>query len=96
MGCQKVSLFDALCQLHVWGAPTHILEAKVQDGKKVPKFDPRSCQGKFLGYSPDHASSVALILNHSTGKILPQFHCLFDNFFQTVQGVKDPAEIDLH
>ena len=94
--CQKVSSFDALRQLHVWGAPTYVLEAKLQDGKKVPKFDPRSRQGKFLGYSPDHASSVALILNRSTGKISPQFHCLFDDFFQTVRGVEDPAEIDLH
>ena len=47
--CQKVSSFDALRQLHMWGAPTYVLEAKLQDGKKVPKFDPCSCQGKFLG-----------------------------------------------
>ena len=95
MTCQKVSSFDALRQLHVWGAPTYVLEAKLQDGKKVPKFDPCSRQGKFLGYSPDHASSVALIFNRSTGKISPQFHCLFDDFFQTVRGVEDPAEINL-
>ena len=94
--CQKVSSFDALRQLHVWGAPTYVLEPKLQDGKKVPKFDPRSRQGKFLGYSQDHASSVALILNRTTGKISPQFHCLFDDFFQTVRGVEDPADIDLH
>ena len=97
LACQKDLSFDALHQLHVWGAPKYVLKARLQDGKKVPKFDPRSRQGKFLGYSPDHASSVALILNHTTGKISPQFHwCLFDNSFQTVRGVEDPAEIDLH
>ena len=66
------------------GEPTYVLKAKLQYGKKVPKFDPRSQQGKFVGYSPDHAwywVAPLLILNRTTGKILPQFHCLFDDFF---------------
>ena len=92
---QKFPNYDHLRRAHVWGAPTYVLDPKLQDGNKIPKFSPRSRQGKFLGYSRNHSSSVALVLNRQTGKISPQFHCLFDDFFQTVRGVNDLNEIKL-
>ena len=39
----------------------------------------------YLGPSPNHARSVALVLNPRTGHVSPQFHIKFDNFFKTVQ-----------
>ena len=93
---QKTENFDHLCRAHIWGAPVYVLKPKLQEGHKIPKFHPRSRQGKFVGFSKDHSSSVALILNHRTGKISPQFHCVFDNFFQTVCGVADANEINLN
>jgi len=55
-----------------------------QDGKKLPKWNRRSRAGQFLGFSKDHASTVALIRNVTTGYISPQFHILFDEEFNTV------------
>jgi hypothetical protein len=41
--------------------------------------------GLNLGPSPNHARSVNLVLNLSTGLCSPQFHCSFDDFFETTQ-----------
>ena len=74
----------ALRNLHVWGAPCYVLDPRLQDGHKIPKFDPRSRRGMHLGKSPQHASTVPLVLNLSTGNVSPQFHVVFDDWFSTV------------
>ena len=74
----------SLQQLHVWGAPCYVLEPKLQDGHKIPKFDPRSRRGLHLGWSPKHAATVPFVLNLSTGHVSPQFHVVFDDWFTTV------------
>ncbi len=83
-----------LRHVHVWGSPCFVLDPKLQDGHKIPKFDPRSRQGLNLGWSPKHASSVPLVLNLTTGNISPQFHVVFDDWFTTVPSIasKDEAE----
>ena len=63
-----------------------MLDPKLQDGKKLPKWDPQTRQGQYLGKSSAHASSVGLIRNLRTGYISPQFHVVYDNLFQTVMG----------
>ena len=63
-----------LRDLHVWGAPCYVLDPKLQDGHKIPKFNSRSRRGLYLGMSPRHASTVPLVLNLQTGHISPQFH----------------------
>jgi len=44
--------YSHLRHLHVWGCPTIVLDPRLQDGKKLPKWSPRSRMGCFLGYSP--------------------------------------------
>jgi hypothetical protein len=39
-----------------------------------------------MGVSSNHASSVPLVLNVSTGSITPQFHIVFDDWFATVSN----------
>ena len=73
-----------LRNVHVWGSPCFVLDPKLQDGHKIPKFDPRSRQGVNLGWSPKHASNVPLILNLDSGHVSPQFHVVFDDWFTTV------------
>ena len=34
--------------------------------------------GIYLGHSPYHIGSVALVLNPETGHVSPQFHVVFD------------------
>jgi hypothetical protein len=44
---------------HVWGCPVYILDPRLQDGKKIPKWDPRVRRGQFLGFSTQHTVPVA-------------------------------------
>ena len=83
-----------LRRARVWGAPTYVLDPKLQDGKKLPKWVPRSRVGQFLGFSPSHSSTVGMIRNLSTGFIGPQFHVLYDELFETVasSGSIDTSE----
>ena len=37
-----------------------------------------------MGKSPDHASTVPLVLNLDTGAITPHFCVVFDDWFTTV------------
>ena len=69
---------------HVWGCPTYVLDPRIQDGKKLPRWQPKSRRGQFLGFSKRHASTVGLIRNIKTGSISPQFHVVFDDGFTTV------------
>jgi hypothetical protein len=39
----------------------------------------------YLGLSPDHATTVPLVLNTSTGLISPQYHMVFDSSFSTTK-----------
>jgi len=78
---QPVSTLD---HSRVWGCPAYVLNPNLQDGKELPKWNRRSRAGQFLGFSKDHASTVALIRNVTTGYVSPEFHILFDEEFNTV------------
>ena len=63
-----------------------MLDNALQSGQGAPKWKERSRLGVYLGPSPNHARSVALVLNPRTGHVSPQFHIKFDDFFETVQS----------
>jgi hypothetical protein len=73
-----------LQNLRVFGCPVYVLEPKLQDGKKLPKWSIIRRTSQFLGFSKDHASSVALVKNCCTGYISPQFHIILDELFTTI------------
>ena len=85
-----------LKDLHVWGCPCYVLDPKMQNGIKLPRWEPRSRRALFVGMSPNHSSNVPLVLNLKTGNISPQFHVVFDDFFSTVmsmpEGDNPPAD----
>jgi hypothetical protein len=66
---------------HTFGCPAYVLDARLQDagGAGPPKWDPRARLGIYLGHSPSHAGSVALVLNPRTGLVSPQFHVVIDD-----------------
>ena len=75
---------------HTWGCPVYILDEKLQSGSiGPPKWEPRSRLGIYVGHSPVHAGSVALVLNVITGHISPQYHVVFDDDFSTVPALRD-------
>ncbi|KAL7474485.1 hypothetical protein ACHAW6_000458, partial [Cyclotella cf. meneghiniana] len=61
------------------------LQNALASGGKLPKWSPRARLGINLGPSPNHARNVNLILNLTTGLVSPQFHCRFDDFFETTR-----------
>ena len=63
--------------LHVFQSPVYVLDKTIQDGKKIPRWKPRSARFQFMGFSGNHATSAPLVLNPATGAITPQFHVVF-------------------
>jgi len=76
-----------LQRTRVWGCPAYVLDPKLQDGKKLPKWKQRSRQGVYLGISPDHSPTVGLILSPITGAITPQYHVIYDELYSTAFGM---------
>ena len=68
---------------HIWGFPLYIITKSNQGATRTPKWETRSRTGIYLGYSPCHTSTVALVLNLRTGYISPQFHVFFDEKLST-------------
>jgi len=75
---------NRLADFHVFRCPVFVLEASLQDGHKLPKWKPRSRMAVYLGLSPDHATTVPLVLNTATGLVSPPYHLVFDDHFTTV------------
>jgi hypothetical protein len=93
---QVLDDFDFLKSVQVFGCPCYVLDPKLQDGKKLPKWVPRSRRGQYLGISTEHSSTIGRIRNLTTGYVSPQFHVVYDPFFTTVPSAGDPelAEVD--
>jgi len=81
---------------HVWGCPVYVLDPKLQEGQKLPRWQPRSRRGIFLGLSAVHSSEVPLVLNLQTGSITPQYHVVFDDLFTTVSSIAREEEPPSH
>ena len=81
-----VQIAPELRHFHAFGCPTYVLDNALQSRQGAPKWKGRSSLGVYLGPSPNHACSIALVLNPRTGHVSPQFHVKLDDFFETVQA----------
>ena len=81
--------------LRVFGCPTYVLHKELQDGSKRQKWTARSWQGCYVGFSPMHARTVALIYNPATTHVSPQFHLVYDEQFSSVSGHSNASTNDL-
>jgi hypothetical protein len=86
---------EYLRRCRVWGCPSFVLDPRLADGKKIPKWALRALQGQFLGFSKAHSTTVGLIRHLSTGYITPQYHVLYDELFTTVKSTQDSHTLDL-
>jgi len=78
---------------HVWGAPSYTLEPSLaKAGVKIPKWQPRSRRGIFVGFSPEHSTLVSLLLNLVTLSITGQYHTVIDDNFTTVSTPEDASD----
>ena len=75
---------------HHFGCPVYVLDGDLQANKgSRKKWVDRARVGVNLGFSPQHSKSVALILSPKTGLVSPQFHCRYDDLFETVTGLNE-------
>ena len=80
-----VQIAPKLCHFNMFRCPMYVLDNALQSGQGAPKWKKQSRLGVYLGPSPNHACSIALVLNPQTGHVSPQFHTKFDDFFEMVQ-----------
>jgi hypothetical protein len=73
--------------LHLWGYPLYVLDPKIQQGQNIPRWEPRSKRGMFLGLSQQHASEVYVGLNLGTGIITTQFYVVSNDLFTTLPSI---------
>ena len=79
-----------------FACPTYALHPNLQTaGGIIGKWKERSRVGLYLGRSPTHARSIALVLNLQTGLVSPQFHIAFDPSFQTVKRTYEGLPLEI-
>jgi hypothetical protein len=69
--------------VHTFAYPVFALQNVLASGKLLPRWSPCARLGLNLGPGPTHARNVYLVLNLMTGCISLQYHCRFDDFFET-------------
>ena len=89
----SANVFPTLGSFHPFGCPVYALHNALQAGQKIPKWDSRARVGMYLGQSPAHSRSVALVLNLVTGLVSPQYHVVYDDMFETVDTMCESGMI---
>ena len=90
-GTSRLELFSSIrvgCNMkhmHTFACPVYALDNAIASGKSLPRWMPRARLGLNLGPSPIHAQNDYLVLNLITGCVSPQYHCRFDDFFETTR-----------
>ena len=75
---------------HTWVCKVYVLDEILKGNiYGLPKLEPRSRAGIYIGHSLFHAESVALVLNPENGHVSPQFHVVFDDEFYTVPFMRE-------
>ncbi len=70
---------------YTFGCPVFFLQNALASGNQLPRWSPCACFGLNLGPHLMHARNIYLVLNLITGCISPQYHCCFNNFFETTR-----------
>ncbi len=60
-----------LQRAHVWGCPVFVLDPRLQDGKKIPKWNRHARLAQFVGFSPEHSTLVANVRHLQTNYVSP-------------------------
>jgi hypothetical protein len=58
---KKWSDYKDILRCHVWGCQVYVLNAKLQNDQRLPKWNRRARLGKFVRFSDEHSSLVANI-----------------------------------
>ena len=63
-----------------------MLDPRLQDGHKIPKWNKRSRRAQFMGYSAKHLSLVSMVCNLQTNHVSPQLHLIHDDIFEKIMN----------
>jgi hypothetical protein len=81
----SIQVGSNLRHVHTFGCPVFALRNMLAYKNQLPRWSPCTHLGLNLGPSPMHARNVYLVLNLATGCVSPQYHCHFNNFFETTR-----------
>jgi hypothetical protein len=90
-GTSRLELFSSirvgsnLRHVHTFGCPVFALQNVLASGSQLPRWSPCTHLRLNLEPSPMQARNVYHVLNLVTGCVSPQYHCHFDNFFETMR-----------
>lgn len=87
-----------LKDMPVWGCPTYVLHPTLQNQGKRPKQQQHSRRTHFMGLAEGYASNVVNIRLLKNSFISPQFHVVFDYWFESVHcdaSLKELSEFDV-
>jgi hypothetical protein len=84
-----VGVQPKLQNFHEFGCPVYVKNAPLQRGQLQSKWMSQARLGIYLGMSPRHARTVALVLNPRSGLVSPQWHVKFNDNFDTVSKTSD-------
>jgi hypothetical protein len=85
----SVGVRPKLQNFHSFGCPVNVLNVPLQTVQSQSKWMSPARLGIYLGMSPRHARTVALVLNPRSGMVSPQWHVKFDDSFDTVSETSD-------
>lgn len=66
-----------------------MLDPKLQDGKKIPKWKPQTQRCQKLGVSPEHSTQIGLILNIVTSYVSSHYDVVYDDLVATVPSAEN-------
>jgi hypothetical protein len=72
--------------MHPLFCPVYVLDRRMQEGASPPKWTKRTTQKVYVGHLHHYSKSVPMVWDPKTKLVLPQFHVMFNNNFDTVQA----------
>jgi len=84
LSASSTSSSPSLDHFHPFGYPVYILNRSLADGNSIPRWQPRSHLGIYLGRSPNHAKDVSLVLDLNINYISAKYHIIYDTKFETI------------
>jgi hypothetical protein len=86
----QFSNYEHLKRINVWLSPCHVLDPRLQDEKKITKWEPRCRQRQYPGISLELSTTRAQVLNTHTCYVSPQYHVLHHDSFTTLPSTGTP------
>jgi hypothetical protein len=72
--------------MHPLFCPVYVFDRRMQEGTSPPKCTKRTTQKVYVGHLRHYSRSVRMVWDPQTNLVSPQFHVMFDDYFDTVHS----------